>query len=251
MKLKQRSRNLASRAVKYDLGSFAAQLLGETRSHRLPTSIEVDPNGGYGQWLREVSSRSLLETPWDPAKHPRGGYSQNRGWWSPAPGSGGTNSIANLAAGDSRRRIGSVARASQTAVAPKVYGPALPPEPATTTTPRRRVVLMTRPGGGYTGGVTLNGSTQIQPRYAVLSEPERKEALEKALLAAAGYGGRSEATIAPAAGDARTTNFSGRIPVRRAEELPRILPLGWHSLKTFEPQLANGIPGRLPRRDFC
>jgi hypothetical protein len=31
----------------------------------------------------------LCEGGCDPAKHPRGGYPQNRGWWSPASGGGG------------------------------------------------------------------------------------------------------------------------------------------------------------------
>ena len=33
----------------------------------------------YVAWLHEI---------WDSSKHPRGGFSQNRGWWSPAGGSG-------------------------------------------------------------------------------------------------------------------------------------------------------------------
>jgi hypothetical protein len=36
---------------------------------------------------------------WDPAKHPRGGYPQNRGWWSPAGGTGNSSAgpIARVA----------------------------------------------------------------------------------------------------------------------------------------------------------
>ena len=36
------------------------------------------------EWLSERSN--LQEADWDPDKHPRGGYPQNRGWWSPASG---------------------------------------------------------------------------------------------------------------------------------------------------------------------
>jgi hypothetical protein len=31
-----------------------------------------------------LNSPSMLDEVWDPTRHPRGGYPQNRGWWSPA-----------------------------------------------------------------------------------------------------------------------------------------------------------------------
>jgi hypothetical protein len=39
-------------------------------------------------WLVEGSQSQIAE--WDAAKHPRGGYPQNRGWWSPSSGGGGS-----------------------------------------------------------------------------------------------------------------------------------------------------------------
>jgi hypothetical protein len=36
-----------------------------------------------------VEGSSVQEQTWDPDKHPRGGYPQNHGWWSPADGSDG------------------------------------------------------------------------------------------------------------------------------------------------------------------
>jgi len=42
------------------------------------------------EWLAAVTT--IFEGPWDPSKHPRGGYAQNRGWWSPAGGPGGGTS---------------------------------------------------------------------------------------------------------------------------------------------------------------
>lgn len=41
----------------------------------------------YAQRLYEETT--LLEGQWDPAKHPRGAFSQNAGWFSPSSGSGG------------------------------------------------------------------------------------------------------------------------------------------------------------------
>jgi hypothetical protein len=38
-------------------------------------------------WLASISAVSEAE--WDPAKHPRGGFAQNRGWFSTTSGAGG------------------------------------------------------------------------------------------------------------------------------------------------------------------
>lgn len=42
----------------------------------------------HRQWLAAVAP--MLEGRWDPAKHPRGAYPQNRGWFSPTQGSSAT-----------------------------------------------------------------------------------------------------------------------------------------------------------------
>ncbi len=42
------------------------------------------------EWLSTIST--VHEADWDPAKHPRGAFPQNRGWFSPTGGSGGTRS---------------------------------------------------------------------------------------------------------------------------------------------------------------
>lgn len=49
-------------------------------------------------WRRaQEYAETLLEGTWDASKHPRGGYPQNRGWWSPSSGAGGSaaNSTAS------------------------------------------------------------------------------------------------------------------------------------------------------------
>jgi DNA-directed RNA polymerase subunit F len=44
------------------------------------------------QWLAEGSQ--LQEAQWNAAKHPRGAFPQNRGWWSPTGGAGGSSDAA-------------------------------------------------------------------------------------------------------------------------------------------------------------
>lgn len=49
---------------------------------------EADLREAYARWEAAYrESVGIQEAGYDPAKHPRGGYSQNRGWWSPSGGS--------------------------------------------------------------------------------------------------------------------------------------------------------------------
>jgi len=65
---------------------FAQALLGNS----VPTPTEPMPHvmadHDYAEWIAAIAP--ALEGRWDAAKHPRGGFSQNRGWFSPTTGSG-------------------------------------------------------------------------------------------------------------------------------------------------------------------
>ncbi|MBS0211115.1 MAG: hypothetical protein JSS27_19390 [Planctomycetes bacterium] len=64
--------------------AFVDAILGRTDSVERRRAEEE----AHAQELREwVASITTTEGTWDPAKHPRGGYPQNRGWWSPGGGS--------------------------------------------------------------------------------------------------------------------------------------------------------------------
>jgi DNA-directed RNA polymerase subunit F len=49
---------------------------------------EAERSEPQERWQRPADGSNLYEAQWDSAKHPRGGYPQNRGQWSPAAGSG-------------------------------------------------------------------------------------------------------------------------------------------------------------------
>ena len=51
------------------------------------------------KWL--VESSNVQEAQWDPSRHPRGAFPQNRGWWSPTGGSGGASSKPDRPGGSS------------------------------------------------------------------------------------------------------------------------------------------------------
>lgn len=71
--------------------AWCAQLssASEIQLRNLP---EQETRTGGNQQPAGWFAKELREGTWDPGKHPRGGYPQNRGWWSPAggEGSGGT-----------------------------------------------------------------------------------------------------------------------------------------------------------------
>jgi hypothetical protein len=48
-------------------------------------------------WLASISAVSEAE--WDPTKHPRGGFSQNRGWFSPTSGAGDSGAAPAVSTG--------------------------------------------------------------------------------------------------------------------------------------------------------
>lgn len=64
---------------------------GESDRSRVPGAV-----AGESGRRRSPFVRQLFERDWDPGKHPRGGYPENRGWFSPARGS----SASDLIAGD-------------------------------------------------------------------------------------------------------------------------------------------------------
>ena len=53
----------------------------QLRQRRMPLQKHGTLPGGASGFVR-----ALREGTWDPSKHPRGGYPENRGWWSPAGG---------------------------------------------------------------------------------------------------------------------------------------------------------------------
>jgi hypothetical protein len=61
---------------------------------RLRTVAERSESQARWQWPADGST--LHEGQWDSDKHPRGGYTQNRGWWSPMGGSAGANRSTSL-----------------------------------------------------------------------------------------------------------------------------------------------------------
>jgi len=85
------------------------------------------------------------------------------------------------------------------------------------------------------------GSNQASNEPVVLSEPERKYALERAQLTIAGYG-KSDAVHVPNRGAPRTGAFSGQIASQRGKMKPDRLPPGWHSVEVIEARPNNGVP---------
>ena len=81
-----------TRPYPHDGRSFARAILGNdigTGTGRAPATLAEAESGAHRkQDLREFVARVLSED-WDPAKHPRGGYPENRGWFSPTWGAAG------------------------------------------------------------------------------------------------------------------------------------------------------------------
>ena len=55
---------------------------------KLRTLLSEEAETLESQRRAERSAEAVLEGTWDPSKHPRGAFPQNRGWWSPTGGSG-------------------------------------------------------------------------------------------------------------------------------------------------------------------
>ena len=64
---------------------------------------EADARQAKEDLLRFAESLNTQEAQWDPAKHPRGGFPQNHGWWSPAGGSVGSNRSPSFLDGIAQR----------------------------------------------------------------------------------------------------------------------------------------------------
>ena len=62
---------------------ISTQAEDKLRALQRKEAEERDAWGGAEQFVA-----TLLEGNWDPSKHPRGAFPQNRGWWSPRGGSG-------------------------------------------------------------------------------------------------------------------------------------------------------------------
>ena len=71
-----------------ELLEWAAQI--STRAEEKLRALQRKEAQERAGWRRaEQFAELLLEGSWDSSQHPRGGYPQNRGWWSPAGESGG------------------------------------------------------------------------------------------------------------------------------------------------------------------
>ena len=76
----------AARAEREQLEWLATISTEHERKLRTVLSKEAEEREA---WRRaQQFSERLLEGDWDPSKHPRGAYAQNRGWWSPGSGAG-------------------------------------------------------------------------------------------------------------------------------------------------------------------
>jgi hypothetical protein len=62
---------------------------------KLRTLLREEAESRESQQRVERLAEALLEGTWDPSKHPKGAFPQNRGWWSPTGGSGAMQTLAD------------------------------------------------------------------------------------------------------------------------------------------------------------
>lgn len=80
-----------------ELAAFVSEICADRRSE---SRAAVDQEAlaaselAQSEWLADIST--VHEAQWDPAKHPRGAFPENRGWFSPTPGSGSAEKPASF-----------------------------------------------------------------------------------------------------------------------------------------------------------
>ncbi len=135
---------------------------------------EADARQAAARSQAFLESLGVQEAEWDPAKHPRGAFTQNPGWFSPTGGAG-TTAIAATNSGPIRNAFG---RAGQsTPHIPLVSAPVSPPRPVTVSRelePPDAYLLAPAEQGSDANHVTTqwpNGVTErgAQPRMVKLA----------------------------------------------------------------------------------
>ena len=72
-----------------ELLEFVAAISGKPEHEReLRALLKKEAEERATQKQRRPTNAESAQEVWDSSKHPRGGFSQNRGWWSPAAGAG-------------------------------------------------------------------------------------------------------------------------------------------------------------------
>jgi len=119
-----------------------------TPSWGSPARENLSPE--YLEWIAAITG--VDEGQWDPAKHPRGGYPQNRGWWSPGGGGGNSGGAASDGRGGERKLLRNDGRwpAGPRALLTAMQTPAAPAQRA----PGTMAPALPRVGSG--GAATAN-----------------------------------------------------------------------------------------------
>jgi hypothetical protein len=63
--------------------------ISQEHEYQLHALLRAEAEERERQQYVQQPGNTLLERTWDPSKHPKGAFPQNRGWWSPTTGTGG------------------------------------------------------------------------------------------------------------------------------------------------------------------